>query len=100
VAPQRGRYVIQADFAGIHFGPSSTDVHVTHNGGSLFESEIEGYGGDPVFHAVVGAHPNASYRGEVELKTGDTIDFAVGYGRNKTHFSDTTGLFAKIEWVK
>jgi hypothetical protein len=33
----------------------------------------------------------------VRLKANDTIDFAVGYGKNKTHFGDTTGLFAEIK---
>jgi hypothetical protein len=30
------------------------------------------------------------------LKAQDTITFACGYGKNKTHYSDTTGLFARI----
>ena len=95
-APRRGLYEVNARFTGIHFGLSTTDTHVTHNGVSLFDAEVEGYGGDPAFHRVEGAHPGASYSGRVEMQANDVLDFAVGYGRNKTHFGDTTGLFAKI----
>jgi hypothetical protein len=28
------------------------------------------------------------------------VTFACGYGRNKTHFNDTTGLFARVALVK
>ena len=96
VAPSAGVYEISARFAGVHFGLSSTDVHVLHNSKSLFDGWIEGYGGDPAFHKVEGAYPTASYSGKVELKLKDTVTFACGYGRNKTHFSDTTGLFARL----
>ena len=95
-APAAGIYGISARFEGVHFGLSSTDVHVLHNAKSLFDAFIEGYGGDPAFHKVEGASPTASYSGQVELKANDTVTFACGYGRNKTHFSDTTGLFARL----
>jgi len=95
-APRAGIYEITAQFAGIHFGLSSTDVHVLHNTASVFDSEIEGYGGDPTFHKVEGANPTARYSGQIELKAGDTITFACGYGKNKTHYADTTGLFARV----
>jgi hypothetical protein len=100
VAPKSGRYRIEARFAGIHFGLSSTDVSVVHNGVSLFAANIEGYGGDPEFHPIEGSHPNAAYEGTVDLQVHDVVDFAVGYGTNRTHFSDTTGLFAVIRVVK
>jgi hypothetical protein len=96
VAPKTGMYKVVARFEGIHYGLSSTDVHVLHNAASLFDAEISGYGGDPAFHAIEGANPAASYSGSVALKAGDTITFAVGYGQNKTHYSDTTGLSAEI----
>jgi hypothetical protein len=95
-APRASIYEITAQFAGIHFGLSSTDVHVLHNAASVFDSEIEGYGGDPAFHKVEGANPTARYSGQIELKAGDTITFACGYGKNKTHYGDTTGLFARV----
>jgi hypothetical protein len=96
VAPKKGTYRIQAHFAGVHFGLSTTDVHVLHNEKSLFAAEIDGYGGDPAFHAVEGANPSADYDGEVNLRARDTISFAVGYGKNQTNYGDTTGLFADV----
>src|SRR5271156_2308518 len=96
VAPVTGSYTINAQFEGIHFGLSTTDVHVLHNGTSLFDADIDGYGGDPAFHKVQGASPTASYSGQVELKANDTITFAVGYGKDKTNSGDTTGLFAQV----
>jgi hypothetical protein len=98
-APVNGTYKISAQFAGIHFGLSTTDVHVLHNGSALFDSDIDGYGGDPAFHKLEGSHATADYSGQVEMKAGDTITFAVGYGKNKTNFGDTTGLFAQVNLV-
>ena len=96
IAPKRGRYQITARFEGIHFGLSSTDVHVLHNAAPLFSANIEGYGGDPSFHKVEGASPVAEYSGQIVLQENDSVTFACGYGANKTHFSDTTGLQARI----
>ena len=96
VAPAAGTYKVTAHFEGVHFHLSSTDVHVLHNSDSLFDADIDGYGGDPSFHVVQGTHPDASYSGTIRLKAKDTLTFAVGYGKNKTHFNDTTGLFARV----
>lgn len=96
IAPVSGIYNITARFAGVHFGMSSTDVHVLQNATSLFDAEIEGYGGDPAFHQIQGLSPTAAYSGRIELKANDSVTFACGYGKNRTHFSDTTGLFAKV----
>jgi hypothetical protein len=41
IAPVAGIYKITARFAGVHFGISSTDVHVLHNAASLFDAYIE-----------------------------------------------------------
>ena len=95
VAPVAGTYKISAQFEGVHVW-STTDVHVLRNGTSLFDADIDGYGGDPAFRKVEGASPTAAYSGEIEMKTGDTVTFAVGYGKNKTNSGDTTGLFAKV----
>jgi hypothetical protein len=92
-----GTYRVTARFEGVHFGLSSTDVHVLHNSASLFDADIAGYGGDPAFHAVQGASPTASYSGKVSLRANDTVTFAVGYGKNKTNSCDTTGLVAQID---
>jgi hypothetical protein len=99
VAPSAGTYKVTAQFEGIHFGLSTTDVHVLQNATSLFDADIQGYGGDPAFHTVQGANPTAAYSGQVELKVNDVITFAVGYGKNKTNYGDTTGLFAQVVLV-
>ena len=95
VAPVAGTYKISAQFAGVHVW-STTDVHVLHNGTSLFDADIDGYGGDPAFRQVQGANPTAEYSGQLEMKANDTVTFAVGYGKNKTNSGDTTGLFARV----
>jgi hypothetical protein len=96
VATAPGIYKVTARFEGIHFGLSSTDVHVLHNATALFDAQIEGYGGDPAFHELQGISPTAAYSGQIDLKVNDTVTFACGYGKNKTNFSDTTGLFAQV----
>jgi hypothetical protein len=96
VAPVAAAYRVTARFEGIHYRLSTTDVHVLHNGTSLYTAEISGYGGDPAFHKVEGANPAASYTGTVQMNKGDTIAFAVGYGVNRTHYNDTTGLTVEI----
>lgn len=96
VAPSAGIYKVTARFEGIHFGLSTTDVHVLHNSSSLFDADIEGYGGDPAFHRVQGVSPTAAYSGRIKLRLHDIITFAVGYGKNRTNYCDTTGLFARI----
>lgn len=96
LVPASGSYKIAAKFEGVHFGLSTTDVHVLHNATSLFDAEIQGYGGDPAYHKTEGNNPTASYSGTVNLRTNDTVTFAVGYGKNKTNFCDTTGLFAQV----
>jgi hypothetical protein len=96
VAPVTGTYQVSAQFEGIHFGLSTTDVHVLHNGTSLFDADIDGYGGDPAFHKVQGASPTAEYSGQIALKKDETLTFAIGYGKNKTNSCDTTGMFARV----
>lgn len=97
-APYGGTYSITARFEGVHFRLSSTDVHVLHNSMHLFDAEIDGYGGDAQFHRIEGAHPSASYSGVVPVAKGDTVTFGIGYGRDKTNYNDTTGLFARLVW--
>ncbi len=96
VAPRAGRYRVKARFAGLHFRLSSTDVHVLVNGRSVFDALVDGYGGDPAFHAIEGRSPRAGFVGTRRLAAGDVVDFAVGYGANRTHFNDTTGLRARV----
>ncbi|MFZ0760028.1 MAG: hypothetical protein WAM69_08775 [Candidatus Sulfotelmatobacter sp.] len=95
VAPVAGTYKVSAQFEGVHVW-STTDVHVLHNATSVFDADIDGYGGDPAFRKVHGASPRAEYSGEIKMKANDTVTFAVGYGKNKTNYGDTTGLFARV----
>jgi len=96
VARMTGYYMISARFTGIHFGLSTTDVHVLHNSTSLFDADIDGYGGDPAFHKIEGKSPTAEYSGRIKLQANDTVTFAVGYGKNQTNSCDTTGLYTQV----
>jgi hypothetical protein len=66
------------------------------NGTPVFDGVVEGYGGDPRFHATQGPAPRATYAGTAAARGGDVVVFAVGYGRNGTHFNDTTGLIVRL----
>jgi hypothetical protein len=92
LTPSPGTYRIKVTFEGIHFGLSSTDVHVLLNNTRLYDDLIEGYGGDPTFHPIIGTRPTITYEDLLTLVPGDIITIAVGYGPNKNHFNDTTGL--------
>jgi hypothetical protein len=99
VAPRAGRYRIKVRFSGVHFRLSSTDVHVLSGTTPVFDAVVEGYGGDPAFHAIEGAMPRATWAGTVPLARADVVTFAVGYGSNRTHFNDTTALRARVRWM-
>src|SRR5882757_5234409 len=99
VAPVSGKYHIKVIFEGVHFRLSTTDVHILLNSRHLFDDSIDGYGGDPAFHAITGSHPSSSYEGTLSLGKNDMLTFAVGYGFNKSFYNDTTGLLIVIEIV-
>jgi hypothetical protein len=67
----------------------AADVHVLVNGVSVFAQSFAG---------SLGATSNP-YQSQIVLSTGDTIDFAVGWGVNNTHLGDTTALHATITAV-
>jgi len=92
-----GTYTVTAIFEGVHTGLSTTDVHILMNDVHLFDDIIDGYGGDPSFFPQQGSHPVASWKSTINLKKGDILTFAVGYGPNKTFYNDTTGLLLSIE---
>lgn len=96
-APESGTYRVTATFTGLHVGVSTTDAHVLHNADSLFDAQIEGYGGDTSLRTIVGKSPTATYNGVVQVKAGDIITFALGFGANRNHGCDTTGLIARIQ---
>ena len=83
-APYAGTFDIASMFIGIdHYLGTTTDVHVLHNGISLFDGLVNGYGN------------TSSFSTTVSVGMGDIIDFAVGDGGND-HTCDTTALSATI----
>jgi hypothetical protein len=86
-APVSGNYQVQAVFWGDDFvGPTTTDVHVLHNGLGLYTSEVDGFG----------PSSDQSFTTTVSLAAGDTIDFTVGYGTDGNFYNDSTGVSAVI----
>jgi len=75
-APNAGTFDIDAMFTGID--RTTTDVHVLHNGISLFDGLVNGLDN------------TSSFSTTVRVGRSDIIDFAVGYGVNQSHTSDTT----------
>jgi hypothetical protein len=80
-APADGTYGIESVFTGGDV--ATTDVHVVESGVTLFSGSVSGKGDRQV------------YRGNRTLRTGDTIDFAVGAGGNG-YFNDSTFLDVTI----
>ena len=84
-APATGSYSLSALFTGIDdAGGTTTDVHVLDDGTSLFQGDINGY------------LNTSSYSATLNLKAGDIIDFAVGYGSDGSYLFDSTGLDATL----
>jgi len=80
-APFSGTFSISATFSGLDAGGDSVDVHILHNGSSIFNSTVS---------------PNsAAFSGSQSILAGDTIDFVVGNGGNGLT-DDSTGLSATI----
>ena len=80
-APADATCQVSAIFRDSTEAKTTTDVHVFHNGKSLFAGFINvNNGGD-----------QADYRETVTVKKGDTLDFAVGQG-NGNYGGDTTAL--------
>lgn len=89
-AQTAGAYSIDATFWGDDFaGPTTTDVHVRSNGSDLFAGDI----------ASFGQSNGLSWSGPIMLAAGQTLDFAVGYGANRTYNYDNTGLGVTISKV-
>ncbi|MEG3843491.1 type II toxin-antitoxin system HicA family toxin [Microcoleus sp. herbarium14] len=86
-APEAGNISIASIFTGLNFvGPTTTDVHILHNNQSIFDNFVEGFGDDSAVR----------FDRNLAVLQGDTIDFAVGFGRNRTYYHDTTGLALTI----
>ena len=65
---------------------ATTDVHVLHNGKSLFDGYIN----------VKEGGPQAQFQKQIALRKGDAIDCACGYG-NGNYGADTTALAVLIK---
>jgi len=88
-APDAGTIDIASMFTGIdHYLGTTTDVHVLHNGISLFNGEVNGYGDTSSFSTTA-----------LNVGMGDIIDFTVGYGSNRNPTCDTTALSATITFI-
>ncbi len=85
-ATYAGTFDIDAMFTGIDLGGTTTDVHVLHNGISLFDGLVNG-------------NTSSFSTTALNVGMGDIIDFAVGYGSNQNHTSDTTALSATISSI-
>jgi hypothetical protein len=84
-APSTGMYSIGGLFEGVDPHPTSTDVHILLNGSSsLFSDNIGSYDVPSTFSLLE------------SLSSGDTIDFAVGYGVDGSYVYDSTGLSGSI----
>ena len=85
-APSAGVYSIGGFFEGVDYaGPTTTDVHILLNGSSsLFSDNIGSYDVPSTFSLLE------------SLSSGDTIDFAVGYGVDGSYLYDSTGLSGSI----
>src|SRR5262249_23219002 len=81
-AQRSGTVTIDASFLGMDIG--GTDVHVLKNGKQVDSGDVNGRGQQ--VHSLE----------SLVVSAGDTIDFAVGGGRNGNSCGDTTGLDAKV----
>ncbi len=65
---------------------ATTDLHVIHNGKSLFDTVIN----------LQGKGPEAKFSATIEVKAGDTLDAVCGWG-NRSYGADTTALTVKVK---
>ncbi len=84
-APRSGTYEVRATFEGIDTTPTTTDVHVQHNGVDIATGSINVMGGGNTFQASP----------LVTVVAGDAVDFAVGDGGN-SYLSDSTRVDAAM----
>jgi hypothetical protein len=77
-APSGGSYLINVTFGAGDTTPTTTDVHVLDSNVSIFDGVVNTYPG------------STAYNGTRTLATGETIDFAVGWGADGKYDFDTT----------
>ena len=83
-APKNGEYRVSSTFKGID-EHTTTDVHVLHEGTSIFDAYIN----------LHGQGKRAEFNSALNLKRGESVDFVVGYG-NGDYSYDSTGVQADI----
>lgn len=89
-APASGSFDLAVEFrAPINTCPTTADVHVLHNGVSLFDALVEQSGG-------LSDQEPRTFTTVLKVVAGDTIDFTVGVGSNGTYDCDRTLLKATI----
>ena len=89
-SPTAGNFNVSASFFGQDdAGPTSSDVHVRTNSGDLFSDSVSGFGPSSL----------KSWSSMLNLAAGQTVDFAVGYGSNRSYFYDSTGMTATVTAV-
>jgi len=84
-APEEGKIDFSAIFTTIA-EHATTDVHVLHNGQSLFDAGIN----------VRDGGPEQKFHQEIAVRAGDTIDCVCGFG-NGNYGADTTALAMAIK---
>lgn len=88
-APSDGLFQVDLGFFGCDFaGPTTTDVHLAHNGIDVWSSTV----------TTFGTTPSTSYMGGINLLAGDTLDAIVGFG-NGSYAYDSTGVVYAVEGV-
>ncbi len=84
-APADGQITFTAGFRSIAEA-ATTDLHVLHNGKSLFDSAIN----------LGGQGPEAACSATLTVKAGDTVDCVCGWG-NRNYGADTTALAVTLK---
>ncbi len=83
-APADGKASVSASWLALC--NATVDVHVIHNDKSLFDGLLN----------LGGKGDDAAWTGDIDVRRGDTVDFACGWG-NGSHGSDSTGIAASVK---
>ena len=84
-APSAAAYSLSSSFSPLD--STTTDVHVLLDNVSIFDG-------------IVDATHSPTFSTLLALSTGETVDFAVGWGENQNFFSDSTALTATLRTVE
>ncbi|MBX3112083.1 MAG: PEP-CTERM sorting domain-containing protein [Fimbriimonadaceae bacterium] len=88
-APTTATYNLSAGFFGVdNVGPTTTDVHVSHNNVLVFSGVVNSFS----------SSPTTGYVAPLSLSAGDTVDVAVGTNGNGYVF-DSTAVNLSLESV-